>query len=319
MKLKELAKRANVSVSTASKALSGSKELNDETIAHVLSVAEQSGYFTERKRLRQTLVKDKGIVAIIVQEIVSVHYSVMATKISEKLKEKGIGSQIYITNFDSKTRKEILYDCLKTANVNGVICMSATNVEFADFPIISIREKDGFNVAVKDAVQHLKDLGHKEIVYIGEKLTNSKMQCVLSAMEELGIKTSENNRIVSEHRFERAGYYAVEQLVKENRIPTALICAYDEIAFGAISALIKHGIKVPEDVSVVGINDVPSAKFFPVPLTTISVSLEDCYEEIINQVKHFSKGVKNQTDFSAKLKLIVRNSTAIAKNKYPPV
>lgn len=293
MQLKDLAKAANVSLSTASKALKGSKELHDDTISHVLQVAEEIGYFVEKKKSRINDLKNNGKVIIVVPEIISVYYSSLATRLTEKFREKSIDVQVCFCNFDSELRKSAFLNSLHDEVVSGIIFIDGSRAiphEIApDFPTIVSglggEIKIDNYIGMLQAVQHLKSLGHKEICFLGEKLTRGAATLFLKAIEEAGLNDSDCKVVSSELRFEEGGYKLVEKLIESNDLPTAFVCGYDELAFGAISALLAHGYKVPEDVSVIGKNDVPAAKYFTVPLATISYDCEQFCSLLVERLE----------------------------------
>ncbi len=321
MQLKDLAKLANVSVSTASKALKGSKELNDATIDHVLKVAKECGYFVEQKKQRVSGSKQNGKIIIVVPEIISVHYSTLATKLIERFKQLKITSQVYIHDFNTKNQTDIVNESLVTSDVIGAVLLdgSVDREKFADFPIISRRGKlglvDNGAVELTMLVNHLKELGHKKIYLFGENHTVARIGKFIKVMNELGLKADDSNCFISDYRFEKAGFDLANKLIDEGNLPTAIICSYDEIAFGAISALMQRGIKVPEEISIVGINNVPSAEFYPVPLTTLDKSEDDYCDKIVRTMQIMLKNSSYQQEqILQECKLVVRKSTAKANN-----
>ena len=95
-------------------------------------------------------------------------------------------------------------------------------------------------------------------------------------------------------------------------MPTAFVCGYDELAFGAISALLSYGYKVPDDVSVIGKNDVPSAKYFSIPLSTISHDNEKFCDLVVDCLEKTIKGEK-VNDVVIETNFCVRASVGVAK------
>ncbi len=321
MKLKDLAKAANVSESTASKALKGSKEIHEDTIRHVLKVAEESGYFLEQKKQRKEQSKTNGKVIIVVPEVVSVYYSVLATAITEKLRNQNIESQICYYNFQSELKDSIFLQSLRDVRVSGIIMLDAVDdrlMTLSDFPVLSTVNNPLFDAdrtfGLEKAVKHLIELGHKKICFFGEKLTVFKSQCFNELVQKYNLDKEKCKCFLSEYRFERAGFTLANGLMNWEDLPTAIICAYDEIAFGAMSAFMQKGIRIPNDISVIGINDVPSAKYYPVPLTTLAYSTDEYCDKIIGVLNGMMENSNEQKGCSVNMNLIVRASTAKAKN-----
>ena len=166
-----------------------------------------------------------------------------------------------------------------------------------------------FESAVFDAVKLLNDYGHKKIAFLGEKLTTAKAELYKKAMKNIG--NSNINVIESEYRFEAAGEDGVRQILTMGNSVTALICAYDNIAFGAIKELKKAGLHVPNDVSVIGMDNINTGKYTDTSLTTIDSNPEQVCTAAWNLL---NKKIKNPYLSGKKeiinAKLIIRESIA---------
>lgn len=108
-------------------------------------------------------------------------------------------------------------------------------------------------------------------------------------LKEKGITPDEDYISISDERFESGGYCAMENLFLKQKLPRAIICAYDHMAIGAIRCIYDHGLSVPDDIAVLGMDDIPEAKFLNPPLASISAQTEEickiATETIINQIK----------------------------------
>ncbi len=329
MTLKELARRANVSVSTASKALHYSKELHNDTIELVNRIARESGYFSQLRKQRLNTTKNKPLrFVIICPEIVSVHYTQIATLINDILFERNAVAEIHVCNFDYALEREIMLSCLRTAEIDGIITLSAgNNLEGIDLPLVGVTQKCGQDSVVFDlaggcrqALAYLKENGHSKIGFIGENLTKGKNADFISAMEDVGLKADERFIVCSPYRFEKAGFDTINDFIDNGKeLPTAFLTAYDEIAMGAVSALLRRGVAVPDDISVIGINNVPSSEYFPVPITTIGFDIDKLCQSIVGVV--FDR-MDNPSSESVKIcletELIVRGSSGAVKLKKSP-
>ena len=228
MTLKQLAKLANVSHSTASKALRYSKELNDETIELVNRVARENGYFLQQKKQRLAAMKHRPLkFAIICPEIVSVHYASIATELNDILWEQNAIAQIHVCNFDDETEREIMLRCLEAADINGVISLSQRHSQFdLRFPTVRMSnaptDSVGFDYTggMRKALLYLKEAGHRKIGFIGEKLTTPKRDTFLALTDELGLSADPGCIIDSDRRFEAAGFHAVAGLLASGRETT---------------------------------------------------------------------------------------------------
>ena len=133
-----------------------------------------------------------------------------------------------------------------------------------------------------EAVRHLQGLGHRRIGYLGERLASPKEARVRAAMARAGLTAREEDFFIAAGRFEQAGYAAAKEALGRGDRPTAFIAAYDEVAFGAIRAFAESGLRVPEDLSIIGINDVPTASFAPAALTTIHAYVEEACGQAVD-------------------------------------
>ena len=115
---------------------------------------------------------------------------------------------------------------------------------------------------------------HKKIGFIGDRHTEDKLRLFYKATERLGVSTYPEYIAVESTRFEEAGYNGMERMIKSGNMPTALLAAYDDIAIGAIHCMEKHGLKCPEDMSVIGIDNIKTASYEHISLTTISSNTE---------------------------------------------
>lgn len=276
MTYRKLAQLIGVSPATVSKALSGSGEISSETAALIRRVAEEHGvirpaYHREHRPKR---------VAVIVPEIVSIFYSAMATALTDYLAKRGFEASIMICGFTDERIYELL-DLIESEKMaDGAIMFSAFKApRRRGIPVVSISSFVGENRCdsvgvdlpggIEDAINHLVSLGHRHIGYIGERNTREKQKSFMKLMEKRGLAVSERDMFVSSRRFEMIGVEGAEYFLRSRSCPTAFITAYDEVAIGAMHTFSQRGIKVPEDVSIIGINDIPSSAFTLAPLTTI--------------------------------------------------
>lgn len=174
--------------------------------------------------------------------------------------------------------------------------------------------KLNFESAVSEAIKLLTDYGHKKISFIGEKLTKHKTELYEKAMKNIG--NSNINVIESEYRFEEAGEDGVRQLLASNNGCTALICAYDNIAFGAIKELKKAGLRIPDDISVIGMDNINTGKYAETSLTTIDSNPEEVCAAAWGILKEKIKNpyFQSQKNIVIDSKLIIRESICRCNN-----
>lgn len=280
MTYKKIAELANVSLSTVSKALSGSREISDELRERVIKVAKDGGYFAEKGRRKLENSKDGAItVAIVCPELVSIAYAGEITALKEELEKRGAVAAVYVYDFDGEKLASII-DVITVGNrADGIIVIDGMNEIPCDrsIPIVVLGSKESdvdtvccdIDDCIFDVVGHLVSLGHRDIAFVGEKYTESKLCAYKNALRRYELPINEENIYVISERFESIGYSAAEKMLGSGSMPTAVICAYDEIALGLIHSLSERGVCVPRDISIVGINDIPMAAYSSVPLTTV--------------------------------------------------
>ena len=316
MTQRELAKLANVSFSTVSKAFNNSDDISDETKNHIFRIAKQYGCYGEFFKGKY----HKKIIAIICPEIVSSYYAEFIKYFQMLIERDGDIPIISSDNFDKKTSDELIEYYASYMMVDGIITFGLKSALKKGYttPIVSVLSdissyvdtvEVDFKSAVFDAVKLLDDYGHKKIAFLGEKLTTAKAELYKKAMKNIG--NSNINVIESEYRFEAAGEDGIRQILTMGNSVTALICAYDNIAFGAIKELKKAGLRVPDDVSVIGMDNINTGKYAETSLTTIDSNPEQVCTAAWNLL---NKKIKNPYLSGKKeiinAKLIIRESIA---------
>lgn len=316
MTQRELAKLANVSFSTVSKAFNNSDDISDETKNQIFKIAKQYGCYGEFFKGKY----HKKIIAIICPEIVSSYYAEFIKYFQTLIEKDGNIPIVSSDNFDKNKADELIEYYASYMKVDGIIAFGLKSALKKGYktPIVSVLSDISSSVdtvevnlenAVFDAVKLLNDYGHKKIAFLGEKLTTAKAELYKKAMKN--IKNSNINVIESEYRFEAAGEDGVRQILAMGNRVTALICAYDNIAFGAIKKLKKEGLRVPDDVSVIGMDNINTGKYADTSLTTIDSNPEEVCATAWNLLK---EKIKNPYLFGKKdiinAKLIIRESIA---------
>jgi LacI family transcriptional regulator len=140
-------------------------------------------------------------------------------------------------------------------------------------------------------------------------------------MRELGLKVPKEHMVEGDHTME-GGIAAMEKLTALDTLPTAALCSNDMTAIGALHALYRTTHKVPDDVSIVGFDDIHLAQFMLPPLTTVQMS---CRELAVAAVEALRAGIElnhpkaKQTEWHIDTRLVVRQSTAFPRGTLPAV
>lgn len=282
MTMSKLAKIAHVSVSTVSKAFSMSTEVNNETREMIFDIARQNGCFKKF----YTAKYPRYVIAVICPEFQSRYYSSMISLVQKKLSNYNCEICVAATDFSNESKKTLLEYYDKYTDVDAIIMLDG-NMELdnsIEVPTVMIGYEDTQNCfvsididdypPVKQAIEYLKSKNVTKIGFVGEVHTADKRHKFTKAMEEInGIYDDKLISIVDE-RFERGGYLAMQKLIDNGNLPRAVICGYDNMAIGAIRCIYENGLTVPNDIAVIGFNDIPEAKYLNPPLSSIDPHMD---------------------------------------------
>lgn len=288
---KKIAELAHVSVSTVSKALSGSAEVSKEVAEKICRIAMEVGYFEEKNKRSKTYRKNTALnIAVIVPEIISVTYSESVSLIKEEVEKKGGVVSVYVFDFDQKKLDSIMEMIMVKGFADGIISFHPPGIKTKpSIPVLCIGKSDNIYYSTisgdgkkhfEDIVNYLMEMGHTKIGYAGELKTDTKLNSYKEQIRNAGL---DEYVYVSEERFGDAGKDTARMYLESENRPTAVICAYDEIAIAFMDELAINGVRVPDDVSVMGINNVPACEYCTPRLTTVSLDKSNVYELSVNR------------------------------------
>jgi LacI family transcriptional regulator len=284
--IQDIANQANVSISTVSRVLNRTAPVAEATRERVLSVIDELGYKPNLFASRLAGGQPRTI-GILTQLIGSPFYDVILRGIFRGIDGSGY-SPLFADGRWDPDKDLIAIKMFREHQVGGLILLNGHAPDDAlidvarEIPMIVIGRNipelenqclpfDDFEAA-KLATQHLIEAGHQRIAHITGLLNHEdaieRRNGYIAAFEEAGIELSPE--LIIEGDFtEPSGMMAVEMLLMRGHIFSAIFAANDQMAFGARLALYRRGLRVPEDVSLVGFDDqAPSAYMIP-PLTSI--------------------------------------------------
>lgn len=323
MTLKTLAQAAGVSVATVSKAFSGSREISDETRERIFELARREGCFDKYNKNKF----HKRVIAVICPELISEYYTDIIAKLTREAESYGALVAVSATAFDKVREQELFAYYSSYCKADGIILVGnesrIKNVGLV--PTVSVGGAYGssgvssvrcsLQDAICDAVLYLKGLGHTRIGFAGEALTTSKLHMFKNAMRSAGLPLEQRYTVNSRERFERAGTDTAERWLCEGEPPTAVIAAYDYIAIGVIKKLREAGYRVPEDISVIGMDDIKLDEYLETSLSSVHVPTDELCREAVSIImkkldnQHFNP----RTSLTIPAELIIRASTAPVK------
>ncbi len=290
--LHELARAAGVSVATASRALTGSSHpVNEATKQRILTLAETMGY-KPNLIARGLRTERTATVGIIVDSIVSPFTPLIIRGIQDYLQEYHYFSVIINTDRDPAFESRAIDDLIGRS-IDGVVHvesrMRGANavLDLASKPYVFVHRlfsrDDRNSVSVDDnygaclAVDHLAQLGHRRIAYIGGPggwdASANRLAGYKDALAKWDLEYSAD--LVREGNWElQSGFASARYFLRETQRPTAIFAANDLMALGAIYASQDAGLHVPDDVAVVGYDDREIAALSRPTITTVTLP---CY------------------------------------------
>lgn len=280
----DVARQANVSTATVSRALQNPDLVSETTRKLVFDVVARTGYRanTAAKMLRQNRA---GTLLVVLPDIANPFFSEILSGIEDAATEQNHTILIGNTNGQESRARDLLEN-LRNGRADGALLLNGkiplSPDEIAMLSLVSISEDiPGADIshvgtdsvhACADATRHLIELGHKRIMHFcgpeGNVLSLQRSLGYQTAMTDAGLEA--NIQLLPCGFTVDAGQASAMQLLNYRTAPTAIVCASDEAAMGAITTLRAHEISVPDDISVVGFDDIAFASIFSPPLTTIN-------------------------------------------------
>ena len=286
--IKDIAKELGISASTVSRALSDSPLVNAKTKRVVLQTAERMGY--QRNELARALVKgSSGAVGLLVPDITNPFFSDVARGVGGIADR--IGAGVILCNTDGRIDRELNYiRLMRRKRVDGLLLCSTTvdapylnELERAHIPFILVSRLSGKGdvpyVITDDragaqlAVEHLIDLGHRRIGFIGGpenvQASRDRMDAYLDTVESHHLEIDSAWRSYAGFT-QAAGREAAQRMLTLPQRPSAIFAANDVTALGVLEVAEGLGMRVPEDLSLVGYDDISYASLPRIQLTTIA-------------------------------------------------
>lgn len=327
MSISRIAKLAGVSTATVSKILNGKDQaISESTRQKVLEIIEKEGYIPNAiaKSLK---VKNTKTIGLIVPDVMNPFFSEIARGVEDSADR--LGYSVILCNTDNNAEKEKKYlRVLQSKRVDGIIISaveSNNNIFFSNnvIPPIVLMDRDIEtdkpvgkikidNVrCIYDATTFLISKGCTNIGFISSDTVNAlsedRLQGYMKALKDNKMPYSKDAVYLRDYSVE-TGYFGAISLIEKNKID-GICCGNDLIAIGAIKALKEKGINVPEDIKVIGLDDIFICSYFDPPLTTIRQPIYDMGHEAVNLLIDMIE--KKETNLLRVLnhKLIERMST----------
>ncbi|MEU0519287.1 LacI family DNA-binding transcriptional regulator [Streptosporangium sp. NPDC006007] len=327
--LRDVAAAAGVSVSTASRALTGSSEISESTRRRVSRAAQSMGY---RRNLAAVSLRTRrsGLVGLVLNNLVNHTFHTVAEAVQQRLVASGYQALLCITNADPAIEADYLrllrdhqVDSVLIVgtgrNLEGVNELRTSGVTVVDL----IREMEGSKgpaVLAADregavaATRHLLDQGHRRIAFMGgPPATNSgrdRFTGFAQTLAEAGL--APDPVLVRRGPFEVGfGARAMTELLRARPAPTALMLSNHEAIYGALPVLARAGLEVPADLSVVAFEDMPLLEWWSPPITAVDTGAHELGRLAVDLLLQPVNGPEVKPKrYTVGAELVVRSSTA---------
>jgi len=333
--IKELAKELGISTASVSRALSKPERVSEQMRAKVQAAAKKAGYRPNKMGASLRTSKTKNII-VIIPDISDTFNSGVIRSLERAAAERGYS--VLFGDTQGIRELEITYgDMVRSKQADGIICFSH-RLPFADDELVSesfklpplvnscedIQNKPlgkqspplvtVDNVAAsRELIEHLVSHGHRDIAVItgdmGSPSTLQRLQGYQQALANAGIQYREELVYHGSYTLE-AGSSRTRDILLEKQRPSAIFCMCDETALGCLHALKERSFSVPQDISVVGFDDIKFAKYFSPSLTTIAQPVAEIGRRCVEVLLKIINGeVIHEPNVILPHKLIIRDST----------
>jgi DNA-binding LacI/PurR family transcriptional regulator len=332
MNIGEIARRAKVSTATVSRTINRSGAVKDATARKVWRAVSELNYYPNSHA--RTLVSGRSrLLGLIVSDITNPFFPELVrsfeTLATQHEYDLILTSTEYLTS-----RMTVCLRRMLERKVDGVAIMTSemdvglikelsrrgVPLVFMDVGHVGPRMSHvsiDYAHGIRQGVEHLIELGHRRIAFISGPLdlhsARTRRNAFLGVMREHGRPA--DKRLVREgtHTAE-GGQKAMAALLRQSRIPTAVVCSNDWTAIGALHAILEAGLRVPEDISLVGFDDVPLASYTNPTLTSVRMSASEVGSRAFEALFRLMRPDRLEGHvYQVPTTLIVRESTAPPK------
>lgn len=333
----DVAQAANTSYATVSRVLNNHKNVNHQTRERVLQVIEELGYAANRNA-RSLAGVQTNMIGLLIHGMDRGYVSELIMSIEDETAAEGYDLVIYSTH--RHKHKEVQFvNTLIQGHVDGLLMMPPLNFEAyqntlceSAVPVVLIDQasKDNTISAViptnkqgaYDATNYLIELGHRRIGFITGPMemgcSIDRLRGYKAALADHGISFDQNLSIGGNFR-EDDGYEAARQLLNLVPRPTAIIASNDFSAMGAYNAIRDASLLVPDDISLIGFDDIPMASYTNPPLTTVQLPIRQMGQEAVRLLLEQIKNPEQScSPVHLSTRLMVRESCAAPRQNTDP-
>lgn len=326
--MRDVARATNVSIQTVSSVINDKPGITQETRQRVLAAIEALGY--RPYRVAQSLrTRATQTIALIVSDITNPFFATVASIAEDIAHAHGYSLVLYNTHYDAQ-REATYFQAVLDRWIDGLLFVGTFDqlngldrVQQAGVPVVALDRipagYEGPSITLDNTragqlvAEHLLALGHTRLAHIsgppGLRLARERERSFVDTVRARGLEPAPSVA-GDEHWSTASGFAAMTRLLADGTRPTAIFAANDQMAIGAIAAAFQSGLRVPDDLSVVGVDDIELASFHHPPLTTVAQPIQDLAREAVRLLLEGLQGaVSGSTQIVLKPTLIVRGST----------
>ncbi|MGA7313330.1 MAG: LacI family DNA-binding transcriptional regulator [Silvibacterium sp.] len=331
--IRDVAKHARVSIATVSRTINRVPTVDKQLAERVWKAIGELNYFPNTQA--RALVSGRTrLLGLLISEITNPFFPELMQGFEEIAVANGYEILIGSTNYDLARMTTCIRRMLER-HVEGVAVMTfgveqplLEELSSRDVPMVFVDSGPpgplvralivDYRKGIREGVQHLAALGHRKISFVSGPLRQGSSQlrkvAFLESLEEIGIRPTAGWLIEGDHTLE-GGMRAMELLLSLRELPTAVMCSNDMTAIGGLRVLARAGFQVPDDMSIVGFDDIHLAEFVYPPLTTVRMSRNDLARAAFESLRSIAENQapSQQRHWTIPTRLIVRQSTS-----YPP-
>lgn len=336
VRLSDIAREVGVSEATVSLALNNKDVVRAETKLKILDAAQRMGY--SPNAMAKTLAQQRSnIIGLVITDIANAYFGQFSKSCVARILENGY--QPFIASSQDKyALEERVIDQFIAQRVAGVIIVppsrdgqdvrylkklenygiryiyATAHYSACDAPYIMVDLKKGSYQAVK----YLLDMGHRHIYFLGSDPrivpTLMRLEGYRMAYAERGLATDDRLIVCCEGTDFESGYSETIRLLHSGTEVDAIVTINDVMALGCLRALIENGLRVPEDISLIGYDDIIYAGLATIPLTTVHQDVDSIAKRSVNMLLQMIRdNVQSHEKVLIEPHLIVRNSSGVCK------
>jgi LacI family transcriptional regulator len=330
--MQDVAARACVSVTTVSHVLNETRPVARGTRERVLSAARELNYY--KNTPARLLARGRGdAFGLIISDIENPFFAQLIKAFEIACLGHGMTTLLSTTNYDTEQAGKAVRRMIES-KVAGVAVMTSqfdagliAELTASSTPVVLL---DGGQIlqgrssvhvdqrpGAVEAVQHLKELGHRRLGFIaGPSCRVSAATYREAVVKAIADESLPQPLVLETSGTPEAGAAAIREWLSRRELPTGVLCANDLVAFGAMGAISEAGLKTPEDVSVVGADDIAFARFSHPPLTTVRIPRDLVGRAAFDALQRMLKTKRRPgREYAIRSLLVVRQSTGAAPRR----